>query len=324
MVTNTISKKSNKSSLAEDKVKYNNRLCEVNLGNLSSMGLNLLMLLLLKVMPELKEEDKLVGSYAKQQFVYGPLRATFFYKELRDALNITCQDYSNVKFSQMLKSLNTALLGTICSVEDGSSYIQFQLFPTFETDAGNKTLTVEVNRCFQYLLTDVERNYTTFRLNEFLSLKSKYEKILYMKIRQYRGLGRCDWIDLADAKTKMGIRSDANDYRFLRDIIRPAVENLKTVIPSLEYRPIKSGREHRSTGFSLTFDASKEDLYSIPTLESESSSEPAPKEDPSPDNKKPVKINRRQNQFNAYPQRAFSGDYYEELERRKLTRIQAL
>lgn len=294
-------------------VKYNNNLCDVNLGNLTNHGLNMLMAILLKVAPQVNSLD---GKFYEQQMNQGSFSTSFSFDELRAVLNLTTRECNNIDFSAKLENMSEGLASTRCSVQDGSAKVLFQLFPTFIADYETKTLNIEINRCFQYLLTDVSRRFTIFQICEFLSLKSKYEKILYMHIRRNRGLGKFECNDLDTFKNYMGIDTDYKNSFFIRDIIKPAVAGLKKVIPSLELTTMKDGKSHRLVGFTLTFNSDKEDLKGIADsnilIQDNIGAIVETKE-------QAVRVRAsKPNVFSDFPQRKYTEQEYEEIEKKKL------
>lgn len=67
--------------------------------------------------------------------------------------------------------------------------IQFVLFPTFEIDLENETLTVEVHKQFSYLLNNLVDNFTEFDLMNFTSLNSLYLQLLFKELMQFKTTG---------------------------------------------------------------------------------------------------------------------------------------
>ena len=54
-----------------------------------------------------------------------------------------------------------------------------------------KGLKVRINPDFQYLFNEVFGNFTKYELNEFIEIKNRFPKRLYMTLKQYRDTGKC-------------------------------------------------------------------------------------------------------------------------------------
>lgn len=231
-------------------VKYHNNLNDISIAELTAIQLNIFMAIISRISPleYAQEGGSIVIGSAKPS-------ATFTYDDIRALIGKTSREYSNKQLSTTIDMLYAGLSAARCMIKDGSRTIQFTLFPTYINDEAQKTLEVEVHELFRYLFSELTSHFTAFRLEEFLSLTGKHEKYLYMQIRKNRGFGRVHY-DLEDYKIATGINASSSNDNIIRKIIKPAVEKIKAAVPnlnSLTCTPVKEGKEHRLTGFTLSF-----------------------------------------------------------------------
>lgn len=53
-----------------------------------------------------------------------------------------------------------------------------------------KKLEIEVNPKFEYIVNELTKNFTGFKLEEFIALSGKYTKTLYRLLKQFRKTGK--------------------------------------------------------------------------------------------------------------------------------------
>lgn len=113
-----------------------------------------------------------------------------------------------------------------------------------------KSLQVRINPDFQYLLTEINSNFTRFELAEFMSLSGKYTKNLYRLLKQYRQTG---WLQMEwkDFQERLHIPNDYEMCNIDQRILKPAIRELseprnlfnqdRVIFENLKYTKIKKG-----------------------------------------------------------------------------------
>lgn len=84
---------------------------------------------------------------------------------------------------------------------------------------------IQVNPEFSYIINELEKNFTGFKLEEFIALSGKYTKTLYRLLKQYRTTGKayfeweefCRIMDISENKTT----GDIDKF-----ILKPALKEL--------------------------------------------------------------------------------------------------
>ncbi|MFW5460916.1 replication initiation protein [Streptococcus hyovaginalis] len=76
------------------------------------------------------------------------------------------------------------------SEERDSKRIRMNLFTYFEVDRAERTVEVEVSSKFEYVVNQLEAQFTQYELAEFTEIRSTYAKTMYRLIKQWRTVGK--------------------------------------------------------------------------------------------------------------------------------------
>lgn len=163
--------------------------------------------------------------------------AVFTYDEIMEI--IKPKRRSLKELTQNLKSMadELATLRVLQTGKDGMSFVSFSAFPTFEADAENKTLTVEVHERFKPYLNQFATGFTRFSLLEYVNLSSKYSKKLFIHLKQYRTTGlyvvnRDKLYELLGLSKAYRRNASVVDQR----VLEPAIEELQKNFKGLKYQ----------------------------------------------------------------------------------------
>ena len=144
------------------------------------------------------------------------------YKALRDVIHYnpkrTSKDFDEVlqKFCQKLQKV------TLLTSQDNIDG-DYCVFPTFIRNGYDRCLTVGINPHARRML-DISKGYTQFDIREFISLKSKAAKFIFIHLKQFRTTGV--WhVGLSDFKDKLGYRS-YNNNNCIQKLVLPAIKEL--------------------------------------------------------------------------------------------------
>ena len=141
----------------------------------------------------------------------------FTFNELKKKIQYDRETTRNTdNFISKLRSTNRKILNSICEIETKDYIDQFVLFPTFRISKKTGTLTVRINQDYAYLLNDFS-NFTEFGLANFIKLSSKYVKLLYKELMQFRSTGKL-YLTMEDFRKKLDI-PDSYSFSKVRDRI---------------------------------------------------------------------------------------------------------
>lgn len=179
-------------------VRYNNDLNnKTYLKNFNALELNFFMA---------------ICSKLKKQ---GTDEVIFTFSELKKKIQYDTS-HNTDNFINKLRSTNRKILNSICEIETKDYIDQFVLFPTFRISKKTGTLTVRINQDYAYLLNDFS-NFTEFGLANFIKLSSKYVKLLYKELMQFKSTGKL-FLTIEDFRKKMDI-PDSYSFSKIRDRI---------------------------------------------------------------------------------------------------------
>ena len=179
-------------------VRYNNDLNnKTYLKNFNALELNFFMA---------------ICSKLKKQ---GTNEVIFTFSELKKKIQYDTS-HNTDNFINKLRSTNRKILNSICEIETKDYIDQFVLFPTFRISKKNGTLTVRINQDYAYLLNDFS-NFTEFGLANFIKLSSKYVKLLYKELMQFKSTGKL-FLTIEDFRKKLDI-PDSYSFSKIRDRI---------------------------------------------------------------------------------------------------------
>lgn len=140
------------------------------------------------------------------------------------------------------------------------------LFKAFDTKWRNKKLVLKVNDEFADYFSNLQRNFTELDLIIYTSLKSKYSKILYQNLCQFRGKNGKGWWDIPLEDNvrdnqpvgfitlfEVSEKAVKNKRRIMDDIIKPSVMELAPYM-AIEVTPVYgTGRGKPLIGYHFDF-----------------------------------------------------------------------
>ena len=152
----------------------------------------------------------------------------FSFSELKKKIQYDRETTRNTdNFISKLRSTNRKILNSICEIETKDYIDQFVLFPTFRISKKNGTLTVRINQDYAYLLNDFS-NFTEFGLANFIKLSSKYIKLLYKELMQFKSTGKL-YLTMEDFKKKLDIPDSYNFSKVKDRILLPSIKDFSFI-----------------------------------------------------------------------------------------------
>ena len=194
-------------------VKYDNYMNNLKFTGFTTTDFNFLMLLCSKVRD--KDTGEIVISF----------------EELRLKAGYT--QHSVKQFVSDLERMNEKLMKVTCKLKTETRIIMFVLFPTFDINLENQTLTVCVNEKFKFILNELIKNFTRFDLNEFIKLDSKHSKSLYRLLKQFKSTGKLE-IKLDEFRRKMDILTSYTNKDIMSKVINPSLKELQDYFSDLQ------------------------------------------------------------------------------------------
>ena len=217
-----------------DIVKVNNKMNDVSFKGFTSVEMDLFF----SICSRMKEQ-----KLKKITFPFSDL------KELSQYSATANKTFMNdlIKTNEKLQKLNVNFWN------DGI-YRSFVLFPTFELDSNNSTVTIGVHEEFEFLLNSLESNFTRFELNEFLKLESKYSKSLFKLLKQWKTVGKKEW-EIEEFKNLLAIRDTYRMSEIDKYVLKPVLSELPAYFIGLKIKKLKKGRGGKVVALEFTWQA---------------------------------------------------------------------
>ena len=190
-------------------VRYNNDLnTKTYLKNFNAVELNFFMAICSKLKAQGTSEIKFTFNELKKKIQYDT-------------------SHNTDNFINKLRSTNRKILNSICEIETKDYIDQFVLFPTFKISKKAGTLTVKINQDYAYLLNDFT-NFTEFGLANFIKLSSKYIKLLYKELMQFKSTGKL-YLTMEEFRKKLDI-PDSYSFSKIKDrILLPSFKDFSFI-----------------------------------------------------------------------------------------------
>lgn len=215
-----------------------------------------------------QEQNILMGILNQLKDLGTDTLVTLYPKDLKKFVN---SEYSNKEFANLIYDLENHFFKADFTIikeypdEDIISRERTHLFRKFTTNIDKKTgnlinLTILVEEEFAYMLNHLVTNFTSFELQEFLALKSKYSKTLYRILKQFKTTGKCviyskEWKTFSEV---MNIPEKFSMSRIDIKILNPAIIELSPIFKGLHFEKIKEkgsrGRGGTVVGIEFYFD----------------------------------------------------------------------
>lgn len=162
------------------------------------------------------------------------------------------------------KEIATSLMHKTFTVESGEKFSMFHLVDEADYDGGNLTLELSKKTFDIFLALKDTKNYTTYELTEFMTLKSTYAQRIYELVKQYeRSNTKERSIPLDKLRGMLGIADD--EYLKFNDFKKRVLElSHKSITTDTELRyewePIKPSRKIEGIRFFNIVSDKKEDV----------------------------------------------------------------
>lgn len=156
------------------------------------------------------------------------------------------------RFINDLRRTNKKLLNLQFTFEDEHVVEDFVLFTTFSINKDTETMTVSVNKRFNFFLNELTSNFTRFELEEFTNLESKYSKAMYRLLKQWRTIGKKEW-SIEDFRYRLDIPKSYQLIDIDRKVLKPIIIELSSIFKNFKVNKIKRGRGGKVVALEFTF-----------------------------------------------------------------------
>lgn len=222
--------------MSKEIIKYSNKLNSIPLKNFEKVDLNFFYAICAKVREKGSELVEIPLDEIKVMTEYKSTSVERFKSDL-------------VRMNEKLRSCHGIY-------ETDDEIVQFNLFSTFTIVKSRKVLKIRVNPDVAWLLNNIAKEFTSFELQEYVSLDGIYAKALYRLLKQWKTHGCTKKYGVSELKELLSI-PDYETRRFLDKVINPAIEeiNKSGAFKNLRCEVIKAKKRGRPVeGYIFRFD----------------------------------------------------------------------
>ena len=232
--------------MSREIVQFRNEMNKLKFAGLGKSDMNLFMAICSKVKEQGDDVIYINVNYLRQISHYTGHTIESFVNDLK-------------RMSQRIMAINCEM------IIDNGGFDIFNLFQRFIANPDTQILTVKVNPDFTWLLNEFTKGYTTFELQEFVKLQSKYAKNLYRLLKQWKSTGKYIFNDIGVFREKMDVPKAYSNMRLMTKIIGPAVKEIEKLDKSFnnfKCEPLYAMKRGKPlTGYKFTWEAEKTDKY---------------------------------------------------------------
>ena len=185
------------------------------------------------------------------------------FDELFSASGIDYLCKTQKDFGEWLKSFIRKSSQVLCPVyivddEEGEEFSILPFFGRISYNFDSEYVSFYVNPCFEYMVQKQKQQYTAFKLGEYKTLTSKYSKLLFRELQQWKKQGSVTF-ELEELKRLLSVPDSYSRISRLRErVIIPAVNELKERFPGLSFTTNKTKNKVVSYTFSWNFNYFRE------------------------------------------------------------------
>lgn len=193
---------------------------------------------------------------------------TLSYDEIKNVIPDRFE--SKAKFEEILESVYDKLLQLRLESRDKNKIEKFILFTSYKIHVNEKTVTINTNSDYSYILNNLSKNFTLFELQEFNELSSTYSKHMFRLLKQYRSTGFFR-INVDEFKRLLDIPKSYTMKKIGVKVLGPIEKELVSYFNDFKINKIKSGRSITELEFTFKPQHYKcnDELNSIDTIDVE-------------------------------------------------------
>lgn len=224
--------------MTNEVVKYHNDLNRVVMRDWNSSEMNIFF----GIISRIREQDS--------------KELTLSIKTIRE-LTQSNDAYQKNRWYENLKSVVHKLSTINFYREDEKTYELLLLFQKFKINKDDETILVKVSPDFDYILNQLNANFTNWDLIEFKQVKSSYSKTLFRLLKQYRTVGKRRFT-VNEFRTLLDIPESYNTGMVKKRIIDKSIIELSEYLKDLKCKSITENTQGNPViAYEFTFKAEK-------------------------------------------------------------------
>ena len=217
-------------------VVYDNKLNTISFTNTSMIEIDLFFSICSKIQDTNKKEIILSCKEVKDLMMKNKTR----FKSLNDFVKYLDSSVQELMKLSMRELHEDKIIYT--SIFNKIEILDIETMPSIEMKLSTKG----------YLaLNALTKNFTKFDLEDLISIKGKYAKVIFTTLKQWRTVGSFTF-KIDELKTRLGIPKSYDTREITRSILNPAIKELSEFFKDLKCEPLKNGRNIIAYKFTFT------------------------------------------------------------------------
>ncbi len=166
----------------------------------------------------------------------------FDFEQLKELSNY--KPTSLKRFADDLEHTYDKMLQLTFSKKTNKVREKFVLFTSFKIDEENRYVDIKVNSDFEYILNQLENEFTKFELEQFTEIRSSYAKTMYRLLKQYRQTGFYK-VKIEDFRELLDIPESYPMHKIDSAVLKPIKKELANYFSNLQIKKIKAKKGNK-------------------------------------------------------------------------------
>lgn len=223
--------------MVNEVVKYHNDLNGISMRNWTSEEMNFFFSIIAKVRDEGTREIHFDKYYLAELADY----TVNHNKRFQDTIESLGKKVANIHYIERTSN----------SFELMNLFTKFKF--TWSDDLSEMTAMIKVSEEFEYVVNQLQVEFTTYELTEFTAIRSTYAKTMYRLLKQWRTLGKKEF-KIDDFKKLIDCPKSYAMSDIDKRILKPTLKELSSYFKKLKVKKIKKNtRGNPITGLLFTW-----------------------------------------------------------------------
>lgn len=170
----------------------------------------------------------------------GTDEVTFNTDELKELVKFDPKNYG--RWSKTMENVADKITDLKYRERTSSSYVVMPLFQYFKVDLSAKSVTVQVTSKFEYILNQLQWQFTYYKLEDFIEIRSTYAKTMFRLLKQWKTVGRLE-LSIKELRQTLDVPKSYNISSIDRAVIKPIKSELLMYFKNLKIKKIKSNKK---------------------------------------------------------------------------------
>lgn len=231
--------------MVNEVVKYHNDLNSVSMRNWTSEEMNFFFSIIAKI----RDQSTREVSFNKESLADLASYSITHNKRFQDTIESLAKKVANIHYIE----------------RTSNSFELINLFTKFKfewnDDLSQMDATVKVSEEFEYIVNQLQVEFTTYELAEFTNISSTYAKTMYRLLKQWRTVGKKEF-GINDFRRIVECPKSYSVSDIDKRILQPTLKELSPFFKNLHVKKIKKNtRGNPVTGYLFTWKAEKTEKW---------------------------------------------------------------